>query len=158
MLAAGEIKLLSLHWLLERRESLRPPMPRRQDLPDEAFVPPDEALRLYNRGMVFVLSYRWLTVRMRRRYVPWPRPQCRYVPWPQPQRAPKSTVCTTCSHAHWLPCPLESSHQAFHPDPKGETLRTILNALGDGESAGLEAVGEWGLFWGAQRLLPTRRT
>ena len=94
MLAAGELRLLSVRWLLASRDSLlaNVPIARQQDLPEEAFVSNDEAVRLHERGLIFVLSYRWLT--------------------------------------------------AAHPDPHGDTLRTVLDALGSHPANEARA-----LFW-----------
>merc|ERR1711988_154295 len=62
LLAQGKVRLLSVGWLVANRQTPEPPpLSRRQDLPERAFVAPDEAVRLHDRGMVFVLSYRWLT-------------------------------------------------------------------------------------------------
>jgi hypothetical protein len=60
-LADGTIRLLCTAWLRERPEGFI--LDRRQDLPEEAYISPQEAARLFQRQMrlVLALSYGWLT-------------------------------------------------------------------------------------------------
>ena len=71
LLRDGTIRLLSCRWLLEDAEgALRPHNPhsglpvlrRKQEMPEEAFLPPEEAARVFDNGkrQVLVLSYGWL--------------------------------------------------------------------------------------------------
>jgi len=71
LLRDGTIRLLSCRWLLEEaEEALRPHNPdsglpvlrRKQEMPEEAFLPPEEAARVFDNGkrQVLVLSYGWL--------------------------------------------------------------------------------------------------
>ena len=71
LLRDGTIRLLSCRWLLEEVEkALRPHNPdsglpvlrRKQEMPEEAFLPPEEAARVFDNGkrQVLVLSYGWL--------------------------------------------------------------------------------------------------
>ena len=71
LLRDGTIRLLSCRWLLEDAEgALRPHNPhsglpvlqRKQEMPEEAFLPPKEAARVFDNGkrQVLVLSYGWL--------------------------------------------------------------------------------------------------
>ena len=55
----GSIRLLRVQWLLAQPSHWV--MQRRQDLPNEAHVSTDEAVRLLAEGKVGALSYRWLT-------------------------------------------------------------------------------------------------
>ena len=57
--ASTTIRLLSVRWLLAQPTDYV--LRRRQELPDEAFVEPEEARRLLQSGRVGALSYRWLT-------------------------------------------------------------------------------------------------
>lgn len=57
-LTEGTIKLLSCSWLLDERPRV---LARRQNLPDDAFLSPEEALSAFRHGQVYVLSYGWLT-------------------------------------------------------------------------------------------------
>lgn len=53
----GSLRLLSCAWLMRnRREKIR----RRQELPEEAFVPSAEAAEMHKQGRVLVFSYGWL--------------------------------------------------------------------------------------------------
>jgi len=57
---AGDVRFLSCEWLLSRPEYWK--ISRCQDLPKEAFLPPEEALWLYERlGGLVIVSYPWLT-------------------------------------------------------------------------------------------------
>ena len=56
LLRNGTIRLLRTRWLLGVQR-----LRRRQELPEEAFVPPEEAVRLLLASRVGALSYRWLT-------------------------------------------------------------------------------------------------
>ena len=70
-LADGTIRLLSCAWLISadsdqylgRAASGEVIMRRRQELPEEAFVPPAEAVAWFDRAdrSILALSYRWLT-------------------------------------------------------------------------------------------------
>lgn len=60
LLQAGTIRLLSCEWLVRYCHQALP-LRRHQDLPDEAFLTPDDAARAHRQGKVFVLSYGWLT-------------------------------------------------------------------------------------------------
>ena len=70
LLRDGTIRLLSCRWLLEDAEAALPrssasglPVLRRnQKMPEEAFLPPEEAARVFDKGkrQVLVLSYGWL--------------------------------------------------------------------------------------------------
>ena len=55
----GSIRLLSVSWLLAQPDDWC--MQRQQDLPSDAHVPTEEAVRLLQQGKVGALSYRWLT-------------------------------------------------------------------------------------------------
>jgi len=60
VLCSGAVRLLSATWLLEADENYI--IQRRQDLPPEAFVEPEEAANLLEKRYgVVVLSYPWLT-------------------------------------------------------------------------------------------------
>ena len=59
LLADGTIRLLRVAWLLAQPEDYI--LQRRQDLPEEAFVPTGQAKKLLRARKVAVLSYRWLT-------------------------------------------------------------------------------------------------
>lgn len=60
-LADGSVRLLSVRWLLDpARGGSLAALPRRQELPEEAFVSPAEAVQLLDAGRVAALSYRWL--------------------------------------------------------------------------------------------------
>ena len=54
----GSLRLLRVEWL--RAQPSDWILKRRQDLPDAAFCPPADALRLLKAGKVAALSYRWL--------------------------------------------------------------------------------------------------
>ena len=54
----GSLRLLRVEWL--RAQPSDWILERRQDLPDAAFCPPADALRLLKAGKVAALSYRWL--------------------------------------------------------------------------------------------------
>ena len=54
----GSLRLLRMEWL--RAQPSNWILERRQDLPDAAFWPPADALRLLKAGKVAALSYRWL--------------------------------------------------------------------------------------------------
>lgn len=54
----GSVRLLRVSWLLDQTSDYV--LPCRQDLPDAAFWPPDDAVRLLRAGRVAALSYRWL--------------------------------------------------------------------------------------------------
>jgi len=54
----GTIQLLSIKWLLEQPKGFI--LSRRQDLPPEAFLKPEEAIQRHRCGQVAALSYRWL--------------------------------------------------------------------------------------------------
>jgi len=58
-LADGTIRLISVTWLLRQAPDFI--MPRRQELPEEAFVSSSMALSMLRKGLVGALSYRWLT-------------------------------------------------------------------------------------------------
>ena len=70
LLRDGTIRLLSCRWLLEDAEAALPRssasglpvLRRKQDMPEEAFLPPEEAARVFDKGerQVLVLSYGWL--------------------------------------------------------------------------------------------------
>lgn len=61
VLRSGTIVLLSVEWLLRKwREDKKFILPRRQELPDEAIVPSEQAVTLLRNGEVAALSYRWL--------------------------------------------------------------------------------------------------
>ena len=70
LLRDGTIRLLSCRWLLEDAEAALPRssasglpvLRRKQEMPEEAFVPPEEAARVFDNGkrQVLVLSYGWL--------------------------------------------------------------------------------------------------
>ena len=61
MLAEGHIRLVSCAWI--RTHVVVNVLRRRQDLPSEAFLSPEEAAAVWERArrLVAVLSYRWLT-------------------------------------------------------------------------------------------------
>ena len=54
----GCIVFLDVSWLLKQKADYI--LQRRQDLPDEAKIAPDLALKLLSQGRIGVLSYRWL--------------------------------------------------------------------------------------------------
>ena len=60
LLAAGVIKLLSCDWLRNSGVSV---LRRRQDMPDEAFLSPEEAVAAWGmrKRLVAILSHRWFT-------------------------------------------------------------------------------------------------
>ena len=61
VLRSGTIVLLSVEWLLRQwRENKKFILLRRQELPDEAIVPSEQAVTLLRNGEVAALSYRWL--------------------------------------------------------------------------------------------------
>lgn len=65
VLRSGTIVLLSVEWLLRKwreddREDDKFILLRRQELPDEAIVPSEQAVTLLRNGEVAALSYRWL--------------------------------------------------------------------------------------------------
>ena len=57
-LADGSLRLLRVAWLLQQPADWI--LQRRQDLPDEAFWSPADAVRLLREGKVAALSYRWI--------------------------------------------------------------------------------------------------
>lgn len=57
-LATGDLRVLSCAWLLKNMYGSL--VKRFQDMPEEAFVPPDQAADMHDKGNVFVLSYGWL--------------------------------------------------------------------------------------------------
>lgn len=59
LLKNGVIRILDVDWLLEMPEDYI--ICRRQDLPDEAFLPPAAAAILLDSARFVVLSYSWLT-------------------------------------------------------------------------------------------------
>jgi hypothetical protein len=58
LIGGGSILLLSSNWLLSRPSGWI--LSRRQDLPPEAFVSPNQAVTLLRKRRVVVLSYKWL--------------------------------------------------------------------------------------------------
>ena len=58
-LADGTIRLIRVSWLLAQGPSYV--IVRRQDLPEEAFIPVNAAVELLHKQRVGVLSYRWLS-------------------------------------------------------------------------------------------------
>jgi hypothetical protein len=54
----GSVRLLRVAWLLDQPADYV--LPCRQDMPDAAFWPPDDAVSLLRAGRVAALSYRWL--------------------------------------------------------------------------------------------------
>jgi hypothetical protein len=59
-IGSGDVRFLSLEWLLGRPDSWR--VARCQDLPKEAFIDGEEAVRLYDRlGGLVIVSAPWLT-------------------------------------------------------------------------------------------------
>lgn len=58
-LADGTIRLIRVSWLLAQGPNYV--IVRRQDLPAEAFIPVNEAVKLLHQQCVGVLSYRWLS-------------------------------------------------------------------------------------------------
>lgn len=61
-LRAGAIRLLSCRWLrAQGYAGALAPLSRQQDLPEEAFLTPEEATEAFENGHVYVLSYGWLT-------------------------------------------------------------------------------------------------
>ena len=53
-LTDGTLKLVSCGYL---RSEVATPLPRRQELPEQAFLSPDAAVEAYKAGRVFVLSH-----------------------------------------------------------------------------------------------------